>query len=84
MNHFSKIFKQTSWQILGKVVTSVSTFVILGMVARNYGKEGTGVFTLALTYLAVFYVLSDFGFNAHVLKKFTIYNLQFTKNIFRF
>lgn len=69
MNHFSKIFKQTSWQILGKVVTSVSTFVILGLVARNYGVEGTGVFTLALAYLAVFYVLSDFGFNAHVLKK---------------
>lgn len=69
MNHFSKIFKQTSWQILGKVVTSVSTFVILGLVARNYGIEGTGVFTLALTYLAVFYMLSDFGFNAHVLKK---------------
>lgn len=47
----------------------MSTFVILGLVARNYGVEGTGVFTLALTYLAVFYVLSDFGFNAHVLKK---------------
>lgn len=69
MNHFSKIFKQTSWQILGKVITSVSTFVILGLVARNYGIEGTGVFTLVLTYLAIFYMLSDFGFNAHVLKK---------------
>lgn len=54
---------------MGKVVTSLSTFIILGLVARNYGKEGTGVFTLALTYLAMFYMLSDFGFNAHVLKK---------------
>ncbi len=68
MSYFSKIFKQTSWQILGKVVTSLSTFVILGLVARNYGQEGTGVFTLALTYLGLFYMLSDFGFNAHVLK----------------
>ncbi|MBI4035658.1 flippase [Candidatus Daviesbacteria bacterium] len=70
MNYFSKIFQQTSWQILGKVVTSFSTFIILGMVARNYGKEGTGLFTLALTYLAIFYMLSDFGFNAHVIKVF--------------
>ncbi len=69
MNHLSKIFQQTSWQILGKVVTSISTFIILGIVARNYGKEGTGIFTLTLTYLAIFYMLADFGFNAHVLKR---------------
>lgn len=54
---------------MGKVVTSISTFIILGLVARNYGEQGTGVFTLALTYLAIFYLLSDFGFNAHVLRK---------------
>lgn len=66
-----KIFKQTFWQILGKVITTLSTFIILGMVARNYGENGTGIFTLALTYLALFYLLSDFGFNAHVLRKGT-------------
>lgn len=71
MNYFSKIFQQTFWQVLGKVVTSISTFIILGIVARNYGKEGTGIFTLTLTYLAIFYMLADFGFNAHVLRKGT-------------
>lgn len=69
MKYFSKISKQTLWQILGKVVTSFSTFIILGLVTRNFGKEGTGVFTLALTYLAIFYLLADFGFNAHVLSR---------------
>lgn len=69
MKSLVKISQQTFWQILGKVVTSLSTFIILGLVARNYGEAGTGVFTLALTYLAMFYLLSDFGFNAHVLKK---------------
>ncbi len=54
---------------MGKAVTSLSTFIILGLVARNYGQEGTGIFTLALTYLAIFYMLSDFGFNAHILKR---------------
>jgi len=66
---FSKIFQQTSWQVLGKIITSLSTFIILGLVARNYGKEGTGIFTLALTYLSMFYILADFGFNAHVLRR---------------
>lgn len=69
MHYLPKIFSQSAWQILGKITSSLSTFIILGLVARNYGKEGTGVFTLTLTYLAVFYLLADFGFNAHVLKK---------------
>lgn len=69
MGKFNKIFQQTFWQIAGKVITALSTFIILGLITRNYGKEGTGVFTLALTYLAIFYLLADFGFNAHVLKR---------------
>lgn len=72
MGHINKIFQQTFWQILGKVVTSLSTFIILGLVARNYGTGGTGVFTLALTYLSIFYILADFGFNAHVLREFKV------------
>lgn len=76
MNSLLKIFQQTSWQILGKIITSVSTFIILGLVARNYGESGTGIYTLALTYLAMFYLLADFGFNAHVLRKVTGKKLQ--------
>ncbi len=71
MGILKKIFKQTSWQILGKVVTSLSTFLALGIIARNYQEAGVGVFTLATTYLAMFFQLVDFGFNAHLLKKVT-------------
>ncbi|MBI2039708.1 flippase [Candidatus Microgenomates bacterium] len=78
MRQLLKISQQTGWQVLGKIITSVSTFIILGVVTRNYGEEGTGVFTLALTYLAILYLLSDFGFNAHVLRKFSIFNFQFS------
>ena len=69
MEILRKIFKQTFWQVLGKAVTSISTFIILAIVARHYQEAGTGVFTLALTYLAIFNLLSDFGFNAHELRK---------------
>lgn len=68
MDILKKIFKQTFWQIIGKLVTSASTLIILGMVARIYQESGTGVFTLSLTYLAMFNLLVDFGFNVHVLK----------------
>jgi len=65
----AKIFKQTFWQVVGKVVTSISTFIILAVVSRIYQEAGTGVFTLVLTYLAMFNLLSDFGFNLHELRK---------------
>lgn len=78
MNILAKIFKQTFWQVLGKVVTALSTFVILGIVARNYKEEGTGVFTLVLTFLSMFFLLGDFGFNAHILKQATGYRQQVT------
>lgn len=67
MQSFVKISQQTLWQLLGKAVTAMSTFAILGIVARSYGESGTGVFTLALTYIAIFFQLGDFGFNAHLL-----------------
>jgi O-antigen/teichoic acid export membrane protein len=69
-----KISQQTFWQIIVKVITTVSGFIILGIVSRNYGPAGTGNFTLALTYLAFFYTLADFGFNAEVLRR--IKNLE--------
>lgn len=69
MDVLIRIFKQTFWQTVSKVVTSLSTIVILSVVARNYHEAGTGVFTLALTYLSIFSLLADFGFNAHQLRK---------------
>ena len=65
-----KIFKQTFWQVLGKVVTVFSSVLILGIISRNYKEAGTGIITLAITYLSIFYLLVDFGFNAHELKRF--------------
>lgn len=44
--------------------------LILSLVTRHFGADGTGVFTLALTFLGFFYLAADFGVNAHVLSKF--------------
>lgn len=69
MQKLLKISQQTFWQVIGKIVASLCTFIVLAIIARNYGEAGTGVYTLALTYLAIFYLLSDFGFNAYVLAR---------------
>jgi O-antigen/teichoic acid export membrane protein len=63
-----KISQQTFWQIIVKIATSGTGLITLGIITRTYGETGTGNFTLALTYLAYFYTIADFGFNAHVLE----------------
>lgn len=67
MKTIFQVSQQTLWQLLGKVITSLSTFIVLGMISRSYGESQTGVFTLALTYLAFFYLISDFGINAYMV-----------------
>lgn len=69
MEVLTKVLRQTSWQLAGKVVSSVSTVIVLGIIARNYHEAGTGIFTLSITYLSIFNLLGDFGFNAHVLRQ---------------
>lgn len=68
-NIFKVIVNQTSWQLLGKVTTSLSTVVILSLITRRFGEEGTGTFTLALTFMAFFTLAVDLGFNAYLLGK---------------
>lgn len=64
-----KVFKQTSWQVLGKIFTALSTLFVLSLVSRNLGVNATGVFTLALAFLAFFYLAADFGLNAHTIPR---------------
>lgn len=67
MQSLFKVSRQTVWQIAGKIVTSFSTVIVLGIISRRFGEEGTGVFTLSLAYLAFFTLIIDFGVNAHLM-----------------
>lgn len=75
MKDLFTISQQTLWQVISKAATSLSTFIILGFVSRTYGQDGIGTFTLALTYLAFFYLAVDLGLNAYFLPR-----LGFNKN----
>jgi O-antigen/teichoic acid export membrane protein len=56
-------------QVVGKIVTAGSSAIIAILVARSLGPDGFGGFTLMTTYAAMFYMASDFGFNAIVLRE---------------
>ena len=69
MGIVKKIAKQVSWQILGKFISATSTLIVLGLIARNYGEEGLGIFTLTFAYLAFFNLAADLGLNAFYLPR---------------
>jgi O-antigen/teichoic acid export membrane protein len=67
MDLIKKIFHQLSWQLIAKVISAFSTIILLSIITRTFGADGTGVYTLALTYLAFFYLAADLGLNGFYL-----------------
>lgn len=92
MSTVSKIISQTSWQVIGKALSSLSTLLILIIISRSYGHEGLGIYTLALTYLAFFYLAADLGLNAYILPRLEksideaskLFNIRFIWSIILF
>ena len=61
----------TFYQLVAKVVTTVSTLVVTILITKSFGVEGFGQFTIAMTYAALFYLAVDFGINAITTKELT-------------
>ena len=59
-----KIAFHTSAQLVGKVATTVATLIITVIITRNFSVADFGNYTAILSYIALFYVFTDFGFNA--------------------
>ena len=66
-----KIAANTLAQIIGKGITAGVTFLVTIFVARQFGAEGYGEFAKIMSYVAFFYLITDFGFNAIVIKQIT-------------
>ncbi len=56
-------------QFVGKVISAAATFCITIFIARSFGVNGFGDFTKITSYVALFYLLADFGLNAIYLQK---------------
>lgn len=64
-----KVLWNTSAQIIGRLVGAGTTFVVSLVIARAFGAEGYGDFAKVTTFVALFYLLADFGMNAVYLQK---------------
>ncbi len=70
MGIIQKVTHQFGWQMGSKIITTGSTIVLLSIITRSFGEAGTGVYTLALTYLAFFYLAADLGLNGFYLSEY--------------
>lgn len=64
-----KVLMNTSFQLLGKGVSLLTTLVVTALVTRRFGEEGYGLFTLMTTFPAYLYLVVDFGINAIVIRQ---------------
>jgi O-antigen/teichoic acid export membrane protein len=56
-------------QIVARGVSALTSFIITIIIARQFGANGFGDFIKITTYVAFFYLLADFGFNAIFLQQ---------------
>ena len=64
-----KVFWNTSAQVIGRIVGAGTTLIVSILIARTFGAQGYGDFAKITTYVALFYLLADFGMNAIFLQK---------------
>jgi O-antigen/teichoic acid export membrane protein len=72
------IAKNTFYQVAARVATSFIGFLITIIIARKFGVIGFGDFIKVTSYVALFYLLVDLGFNAIFLQ----YEKPNFKNLF--
>ena len=68
MSNRKKIAFNTVSQIIGKILTTGTMVVVSILIARSLGAEGYGNFVKITTFVAFFYLLSDFGINTAYLE----------------
>jgi O-antigen/teichoic acid export membrane protein len=72
------IAKNTVYQTFARTATSFIGFLITIIIARKFGVLGFGDFTKVTSYVALFYLVLDFGLNAFFLQ----YEKPSFKNLF--
>ncbi len=65
---WKRVFSNTFYQVIGKVLTASATLVSTIIITRSLGVELYGDFTKAFAFAGLFYMFADFGLNAIYVK----------------
>lgn len=64
-----EVSKNTLYQIFAKAATVCVSLIITAIITRQLSVDSYGDFIKIMSFVSVFYLLADFGFNATFLKK---------------
>lgn len=64
-----KIAQNTAYQLIGKALGMLTTIPVSLVLANKFGAAPYGDFTKITTYVALFFIIGDFGLNAIYLQK---------------
>ena len=68
--HYSKIAKNASWLIIGKIIQRLITLVTTFLTARYLGPNNYGIIGYISSYTAFFSSLCDLGINGIIVKEY--------------
>lgn len=69
MRFISAIAANTLFQIIARIATSGTSFVITILIAHAFGVGGYGDFAKVTAFVSLFYLFADFGLNAVFLQQ---------------
>src|SRR4030042_4518756 len=64
-----KIASNTIYQLLGKGISMSVTVLATWIIAKTYGRQEFGIFSLMQTWPAFFFIITDFGINAVAVRE---------------
>jgi O-antigen/teichoic acid export membrane protein len=76
---FKKYFKNTAWLVSEKIIRIFSTLLVGVWVVRYLGPSNYGILAYAQSFVALFAVLSTFGFDNVVIRELTKDNAKIDK-----
>ncbi|MDE2025299.1 MAG: oligosaccharide flippase family protein [Patescibacteria group bacterium] len=69
MRFMQTIAANTLFQVIARIATSGTTFLITILIAHAYGVSGYGDFAKVTAFVSLFYLFADFGLNAVFLQQ---------------
>ncbi|MCX6755649.1 MAG: flippase [Candidatus Nomurabacteria bacterium] len=63
------VIKNTFWLFFGEIIGRILKLVIVVFSTRKLGVEGWGLFSYAMAFISLFFILGDFGINTFITKE---------------
>jgi len=64
-----RVLRNTAVQFIGKIITTVISLVVIGLISRELGVNRYGDYGTILTYTQFYAVFTDLGINLYLIKR---------------